>query len=116
MTRIAEKRSVGWSVGRLVGWSVGRLDCDVSYACVYGSIMVDCLDTSRTTHVYTSLAVDERLTLSVRRINGIMWTMQEIMGVFNRNCMISYSAYRCIFPIWALGEYRTKVLACRQHI
>nr|ABX75046.1 cycloartenol synthase 1 [Polygala tenuifolia] len=38
---------------------------------------------------------------------------EEIMGVFNRNCMISYSAYRNIFPIWALGEYRTRVLqAC----
>uniref|UniRef100_A0A803MCV3 Terpene cyclase/mutase family member n=1 Tax=Chenopodium quinoa TaxID=63459 RepID=A0A803MCV3_CHEQI len=35
---------------------------------------------------------------------------QEIMGVFNRNCMITYAAYRNIFPIWALGEYRTKVL------
>lgn len=35
---------------------------------------------------------------------------QEIMGVFNRNCMISYSAYRNIFPIWALGEYRCRVL------
>ncbi|KAG0504631.1 hypothetical protein KC19_N011500 [Ceratodon purpureus] len=36
---------------------------------------------------------------------------QEIMGVFNRNCMISYSAYRCIFPIWALGEYRQRLMA-----
>ncbi|XP_078181223.1 cycloartenol synthase-like isoform X1 [Carex rostrata] len=35
---------------------------------------------------------------------------QEIMGVFNRNCMISYSQYRNIFPIWALGEYRCRVL------
>ncbi|XP_028752047.1 cycloartenol synthase [Neltuma alba] len=35
---------------------------------------------------------------------------QEIIGVFNRNCMISYSAYRNIFPIWALGEYRNHVL------
>ncbi|KAJ4709164.1 Terpene cyclase/mutase family member [Melia azedarach] len=35
---------------------------------------------------------------------------QEIMGVFNKNCMISYSAYRNIFPIWALGEYRNRVL------
>ncbi|XP_043712434.1 cycloartenol synthase-like [Telopea speciosissima] len=35
---------------------------------------------------------------------------QEIMGVFNNNCMISYSAYRNIFPIWALGEYRCRVL------
>nr|XP_027066054.1 cycloartenol synthase 2-like [Coffea arabica] len=35
---------------------------------------------------------------------------QEIIGVFNRNCMISYSAYRNIFPIWALGIYLNKVL------
>ncbi|XP_027357963.1 cycloartenol synthase-like [Abrus precatorius] len=38
---------------------------------------------------------------------------QEIMGVFNKNCAISYSAYRNIFPIWALGEYRNHVLLCR---
>ncbi|TKW38071.1 hypothetical protein SEVIR_1G089900v4 [Setaria viridis] len=35
---------------------------------------------------------------------------QEIIGVFNKNCMISYSQYRNIFPIWALGEYRCLVL------
>ncbi|XP_021296977.1 cycloartenol synthase-like [Herrania umbratica] len=35
---------------------------------------------------------------------------EEIMGVFNKNCMISYSAYRNIFPIWALGEYTCRVL------
>lgn len=35
---------------------------------------------------------------------------QEIIGVFNKSCMISYSAYRNIFPIWALGEYRNRVL------
>ncbi|XP_031109634.1 cycloartenol synthase 2-like [Ipomoea triloba] len=35
---------------------------------------------------------------------------QGIMGVFNKNCMISYSAYRNIFPIWALGAYLNQVL------
>ncbi|TYK04001.1 cycloartenol synthase [Cucumis melo var. makuwa] len=35
---------------------------------------------------------------------------EDIMGVFNKNCMISYSAYRNIFPIWALGAYRCRVL------
>ncbi|KAJ8564526.1 hypothetical protein K7X08_000986 [Anisodus acutangulus] len=35
---------------------------------------------------------------------------QEIIGVFNKNCMISYSAYRNIFPIWALGVYLNQVL------
>ncbi|CAA3021839.1 cycloartenol Synthase [Olea europaea subsp. europaea] len=35
---------------------------------------------------------------------------EEIMGVFNKNCMITYAAYRNVFPIWALGEYRNRVL------
>ncbi|KAH0684699.1 hypothetical protein KY290_023414 [Solanum tuberosum] len=35
---------------------------------------------------------------------------QEISGVFNKNCMISYSAYRNIFPIWALGQYQSQLL------
>ena len=38
---------------------------------------------------------------------------QEIMGVFNRNCMITYAAYRDLFPIWALGEYRCRVLQAK---
>ncbi|GMQ07572.1 hypothetical protein CsSME_00051713 [Camellia sinensis var. sinensis] len=33
---------------------------------------------------------------------------EEITGVFNKNCMITYAAYRNIFPIWALGEYRCR--------
>ncbi|GLT28649.1 hypothetical protein SLA2020_035650 [Shorea laevis] len=35
---------------------------------------------------------------------------EEIVGVFNKNCMISYATYRNTFPIWALGEYRNRVL------
>ncbi|KAI4376391.1 hypothetical protein MLD38_014160 [Melastoma candidum] len=35
---------------------------------------------------------------------------QEIIGAFNKTCTISYSAYRNISPIWALGEYYTRVL------
>ncbi|KAL6888522.1 hypothetical protein ACP4OV_009548 [Aristida adscensionis] len=36
---------------------------------------------------------------------------QEIIGVFNKSCMINCSQYRNIFPIWALGEYHCRVLA-----
>ncbi|CAA7409247.1 unnamed protein product [Spirodela intermedia] len=50
-------------------------------------------------------------------INGQMengdFPQQEIIGASNGNCMISYSAYRNIFPIWALGEYRNHVLLPR---
>ncbi|GMH42745.1 hypothetical protein BSKO_10664 [Bryopsis sp. KO-2023] len=38
------------------------------------------------------------------------WPQQHISGVFNRNCMISYTNYRYIFPVWALGRYRSEVL------
>ncbi|KAM0891485.1 hypothetical protein ACQ4PT_026381 [Festuca glaucescens] len=38
---------------------------------------------------------------------------QEIIGVFARNCTITYSQYRNIFPMWALGEYRCQVLRTR---
>jgi len=33
------------------------------------------------------------------------WPQQGISGVFNRSCMITYTAYRNVFPIWALGRY-----------
>uniref|UniRef100_M8AV75 Cycloartenol synthase n=1 Tax=Aegilops tauschii TaxID=37682 RepID=M8AV75_AEGTA len=38
---------------------------------------------------------------------------QEIIGIFARNCTITYSQYRNIFPIWALGEYCCRVLGSR---
>jgi len=42
--------------------------------------------------------------LDIQEANGD-WPQQGIAGVFNQNCMISYSAYRNIFPIWAMGRY-----------
>lgn len=36
------------------------------------------------------------------------WPQQQISGVFNFNCMITYSAYRNVFPLWALGRYLKK--------
>ncbi|KAG6766616.1 hypothetical protein POTOM_027783 [Populus tomentosa] len=49
-----------------------------------------------------------RVLINSQMENGD-FPQEEIMGVFNKNCMISYSAYRNIFPIWALGEYRCQV-------
>ncbi|KDP27754.1 hypothetical protein JCGZ_19783 [Jatropha curcas] len=50
-----------------------------------------------------------RYLINAQMENGD-FPQQEIMGVFNKNCMITYAAYRDIFPIWALGEYRCRVL------
>ena len=33
------------------------------------------------------------------------WAQEGIAGVFNRSCGISYTNYRNIFPMWALGRY-----------
>lgn len=33
------------------------------------------------------------------------WKQEAISGVFNSNCMITYTAYRNVFPMWALGRY-----------
>eukprot|EP00656_Telonema_subtile_P058648 TRINITY_DN9994_c0_g2_i3.p1 TRINITY_DN9994_c0_g2~~TRINITY_DN9994_c0_g2_i3.p1 ORF type:complete len:704 (-),score=190.97 TRINITY_DN9994_c0_g2_i3:164-2275(-) len=35
------------------------------------------------------------------------WPQEGISGVFNRSCGITYTAYRNVFPIWALGRYST---------
>eukprot|EP01138_Halocafeteria_seosinensis_P012422 gb/GECG01012693.1/.p1 GENE.gb/GECG01012693.1/~~gb/GECG01012693.1/.p1 ORF type:complete len:840 (+),score=88.00 gb/GECG01012693.1/:1-2520(+) len=34
------------------------------------------------------------------------WPQESVAGVFNRTCGITYTAYRNIFPIWALNAYR----------
>lgn len=34
------------------------------------------------------------------------WPQEGIAGVFNRACGITYTAYRNVFPIWALGRCR----------
>mmetsp|Transcript_20141 Transcript_20141/g.24969 ORF Transcript_20141/g.24969 Transcript_20141/m.24969 type:complete len:271 (+) Transcript_20141:29-841(+) len=35
------------------------------------------------------------------------WPQQGISGVFNRACGITYTAYRNVFPIWALARYHS---------
>ncbi|OXB61464.1 hypothetical protein ASZ78_010220 [Callipepla squamata] len=33
------------------------------------------------------------------------WPQENIEGVFNKSCAISYTAYRNVFPIWTLGRF-----------
>uniref|UniRef100_A0A452VNB7 Terpene cyclase/mutase family member n=1 Tax=Ursus maritimus TaxID=29073 RepID=A0A452VNB7_URSMA len=33
------------------------------------------------------------------------WPQENIAGVFNKSCAISYTSYRNVFPIWALGRF-----------
>jgi squalene/oxidosqualene cyclase-like protein len=36
------------------------------------------------------------------------WPQEGIAGVFNRACGISYTAYRNVFPIWAIGRCKQR--------
>lgn len=45
--------------------------------------------------------------LSRQEPNGD-WPQEQISGVFNFNCMITYSAYRNVFPLWTLARYLKK--------
>ncbi|GMH92027.1 hypothetical protein TL16_g12226, partial [Triparma laevis f. inornata] len=41
-----------------------------------------------------------------RQLNTGDWPQEGISGVFNRSCGITYTSYRNVFPLWALGRYR----------
>ncbi len=43
--------------------------------------------------------------LQSRQFENGDFPQENISGVFNHNCSISYTAYRNVFPIWALGRY-----------
>lgn len=45
-----------------------------------------------------------KFLLKMQEANGD-FPQQAISGVFNHSCMITYTSYRNVFPIWALGRY-----------
>merc|ERR1712137_916965 len=54
-------------------------------------------------------AIDRGLAhLQEKQLPNGDWAQEGVSGVFNANCAISYSGYKNIFPIWALGMSRAQ--------
>jgi len=47
--------------------------------------------------------------LKMRQLSNGDWAQECVSGVFNKTCAISYTAYRNVFPIWALARYALNV-------
>ncbi|KAI1237003.1 hypothetical protein IHE44_0014254 [Lamprotornis superbus] len=56
---------------------------------------------------YPDISVLERgmKVLMDKQLPNGDWPQENIAGVFNKSCAISYTAYRNIFPIWTLGRF-----------
>lgn len=53
--------------------------------------------------------IDKGIQLLIQRqVRNGDWPQEAISGVFNFNCMITYTSYRNVFPIWALARYMRK--------
>ena len=65
-----------------------------------GLLAADCVDKK---------AIDRGIQfLMSKQLPSGDWVQEGITGVFNRSCGITYTAYRNVFPIWALGRYGKK--------
>ncbi|XP_005997729.2 lanosterol synthase [Latimeria chalumnae] len=56
---------------------------------------------------YPDVSVLERgiKVLIDRQLPNGDWPQENIAGVFNKSCAISYTSYRNVFPIWTLGRF-----------
>ncbi|KAJ6828150.1 cycloartenol synthase 2-like [Iris pallida] len=86
-----------------------NLEGDRSHVVNTGWAMLALIDAGQADRDTKPLERAARALINMQMVDG-EFPQQEVMGIIVENCMLTYSSYRNIFPIWALGEYRNRVL------